>query len=48
MASPKLKTNITTFRPKPKKKRKGIVSKNKASKIKTSKNYVKRYAGQGR
>ncbi len=48
MATPKLKASVTTFRPKPRKKRKGIVSKNKASKIKTSKNYVKRYVGQGK
>ena len=33
---------------KAKRKRKGIHSKCKSSKIKTSKNYVKRYRGQGR
>ena len=48
MASPKLKSTVTTFRPKPRKRRKGIVSKNRASKIKTSKNYLKRYRGQGK
>ena len=30
------------------KKRKGIHSKNKSSKLKSSKNYLKRYKGQGR
>jgi len=29
-------------------KRKGIHSKNKQSKLKSSKNYVKKYCGQGR
>ena len=29
-------------------KRKGIHSKNKQSKLKSSKNYVKKYSGQGR
>ena len=29
-------------------KRKGIHSKNKSSKLKSSKNYLKRYKGQGR
>jgi len=29
-------------------KRKGIHSKNKQSKVKSSKNYVKKYRGQGR
>jgi len=33
---------------KPSKKRKGIHSKKRASKIKSSKNYKKRYRGQGR
>ena len=33
---------------KPSKKRKGIHAKNKTSKIKTSKNYVKLYGGQGK
>jgi len=30
------------------KKRKGIHAKTKSSKVKTSKNYLKRYKGQGR
>ena len=33
---------------KPKKKRKGIHSKKRTSKHKVSKNYVKRYKGQGK
>ena len=33
---------------KPRKKRKGVHSKTKQSKIKTSKHYKKRYRGQGR
>lgn len=41
------KTIITTFE-KVKKKRKGVHSKSKSSSIKTSKNYKKKYRGQGR
>ena len=33
---------------KPKKKRPGVHAKCKSSKLKTSKNYVKRYKGQGK
>lgn len=33
---------------KPRKKRPGIHSKSKSSKLKSSKNYVKRYRGQGK
>lgn len=33
---------------KPKKKRPGVHSKNKTSKLKSSKKYVKKYKGQGR
>jgi hypothetical protein len=40
-------TNVKMFRLKPKKKRPGVHSKNKASKHKGSKNYLKRYKGQG-
>jgi hypothetical protein len=36
------------FTPNPKKKRPGIQAKTKASKIKSSKNYKKRYRGQGK
>ncbi len=44
----KVKTSsIKVFLAKPKKKRKGIHAKTKASKSKTSKNYQKRYVGQG-
>ena len=35
-------------RDKPKKNRPGIHSKSKSSKLKSSKNYLKRYRGQGR
>lgn len=38
----------TAFHRNPRKKRPGIVSKNKASKNPNSKNYLKRYRGQGR
>lgn len=33
---------------KPKVKRKGVISKNTTSSLKTSKNYKKKYRGQGR
>lgn len=36
------------YEAKTRKKRKGIVAKTRASKIKGSKNYMKRYRGQGR
>lgn len=42
------KTNFSVFIPKPKKKRKGVVAKTKTSRLKTSKNYKKKYKGQGR
>jgi hypothetical protein len=38
----------TTLRTKSKKKRPGIHSKKKSAKLKSSKNYVKTYKGQGR
>lgn len=43
------KSNVTakTFHSKPKKSRKGVHAKSKSSKNKTSKNYLKRYVGQG-
>jgi len=44
----KLKEQIISFFNKFKKKRKGIHSKKKSSKLKTSKNYKKPYKGQGR
>ena len=40
-------TNTTSFNPKPKKKRPGIHSKKKTSKLKTSKLYKKISVGQG-
>jgi hypothetical protein len=45
----KVKTNTTTKKVvKPKTRRSGIVSKNNTSPIKTSRNYKKKYRGQGR
>lgn len=41
-------SNVKLFRGKPKRKRPGVHTKSKASKHKTSKNYKKRYTGQGR
>jgi hypothetical protein len=41
-------TNTTVFKITPKIKRKGVHSKTKASASKSSKNYVKKYIGQGR
>jgi hypothetical protein len=41
-------TSAVTKVDKPKIQRKGIHSKKKSSKLKTSKNYKKRYRGQGR
>jgi len=41
-------TNTTTFIAKPKLKRKGVHAKTKTSTIKSSKNYVKPYKGQGK
>ena len=41
-------TSSGIFRSKPKKKRKGIHSKTKASRSPKSKNYKKIYAGQGK
>jgi hypothetical protein len=41
-------SNIKLFRGNPKRKRPGVHAKSKASKHKASKNYKKRYKGQGR
>ncbi len=41
------KVVINTYKSKSR-KRKGIHAKSKASKVKTSKNYLKRYKGQGK
>jgi hypothetical protein len=38
----------STYKEKPKSRRPGIVAKTKASKNPNSKNYLKRYRGQGR
>lgn len=47
-ASAKASVGTKAFMRKPRKKRKGVVSKNKSSRNKNSKNYLKRYVGQGR
>jgi len=39
---------IEAWKPKPKVRRPGVVSKKKNSSLKTSKNYKKKYKGQGR
>ena len=39
---------VSSYRDKPKKKRPGVHSKTKTSRSKGSKNYVKKYIGQGR
>jgi len=39
--------NIKLFRARPKKKRPGVHAKTKASRHKGSKNYLKKYKGQG-
>jgi hypothetical protein len=41
-------TQTSTFTPKPKRKRPGVHSKCKSSKLKGSKNYLKVYVGQGK
>ena len=49
MAKTSKKTSAATVRiEKPKVSRKGVHSKKKTSKLKSSKNYKKRYRGQGR
>lgn len=42
------KANAITFIKRATKKRPGIHSKKRTSKLKSSKNYVKKYAGQGK
>jgi hypothetical protein len=44
----KNKMNLTTFVRKSKVSRPGVHSKSKTSNLKSSKNYVKKYRGQGR
>jgi len=41
-------TNTASFISKPRVKRKGVHAKTKTSTVKTSKNYVKPYKGQGK
>ena len=48
MAAAKRSVNIFAYRSKSKKKRPGVHAKSKTSKIKNSKNYAKKYRGQGR
>ena len=47
MAKPKKSESGSSFLRKAKRKRPGVHSKSKTSKLKTSKNYKKRYAKQG-
>ena len=42
------KINIFQYRKKTKNKRPGVHAKSKSSNLKSSKNYVKKYKGQGR
>ena len=42
------KLNLFQYRKKNKIRRKGVHAKSKSSNLKTSKNYVKQYRGQGR
>jgi len=44
----KAKVNFVVFKKKPKVKRPGVHAKTKTSKLKQSKNYAKKYRGQGR
>ena len=49
MAATKVKSNTaSSWKPKPKVSRPGVVSKKKNSSLKTSNNYVKKYKGQGK
>lgn len=49
MAKPKPGTSsVRLFKEKAKAKRKGIISKKKSSQLKSSKNYLKLYRGQGK
>jgi hypothetical protein len=48
MAAAKVKGNASTFMAKSRSKRPGVIAKKKSSNLKTSKNYVKKYRGQGR
>jgi len=48
MSSKSKTSSVISFICKPKKRRPGVHAKSKSSKTKTSKNYVKLYAGQGK
>jgi hypothetical protein len=48
MAAKAKSQSVISFNKKPRKKRPGIHSKNKVSKSKNSKNYVKAYVSQGK
>ena len=48
MAKTKQTSATKMYNPSPKKKRPGVHSKKKTSKLKTSKNYKKSYRGQGK
>tara|TARA_B100000927_G_C16093845_1_gene320300 strand:+ start:130 stop:276 length:147 start_codon:yes stop_codon:yes gene_type:complete len=48
MAAARRSVNTFAFREKTKKKRPGVHAKSKTSKLKSSKNYSKKYRGQGR
>lgn len=43
-----IKSNSTTFQPRPKVSRPGVHAKSKTSSLKSSKNYKKSYKGQGK
>ena len=48
MAAAKVKANVSMFVKRGTKKRPGVIAKKKTSNQKPSKNYVKKYRGQGR
>lgn len=48
MAKASKSSNVSTFLKKSPKKRPGVHSKKKTSKLKSSKNYTKKYVGQGK
>ena len=48
MAAARRSVNVFAHREKSKKKRLGVHAKSKTSKLKSSKNYSKKYRGQGR
>ena len=48
MAAARRSVSVFAHRLKNKKKRPGVHAKSKTSKLKTSKNYTKKYRGQGR